>query len=69
VLADAGGAVLLDDEKDRKKNAEKLRGAVESLLYDVDRRRAMSEAARKLGKPDAAANVARIVMEIAAAGR
>lgn len=69
VLADAGGAVLLDDEKDRKKNAEKLRAAVESLLYDADKRRAMSEAARKLGKPDAATNVARIITEIAATGR
>lgn len=69
VLADAGAAILLDDEKDRKKNAEKLRAAVESLLYDADKRRAMSEAARKLGKPDAAANVARLITEIAAASR
>jgi UDP-N-acetylglucosamine--N-acetylmuramyl-(pentapeptide) pyrophosphoryl-undecaprenol N-acetylglucosamine transferase len=69
VLADAGAAVLLDDEKDRKKNAEKLRAAVESLLYDADKRRAMSEAARSLGKPDAAANVARLITEIAAASR
>jgi UDP-N-acetylglucosamine--N-acetylmuramyl-(pentapeptide) pyrophosphoryl-undecaprenol N-acetylglucosamine transferase len=69
VLADAGAAILLDDEKDRKKNAEKLRAAVESLLYDADKRRAMSEAARKLGKPDAAANVARLVTEIVSASR
>lgn len=69
VLADAGAAILLDDEKDRKKNAEKLRAAVESLLYDADKRRAMSEAARKLGKPDAAANVARLITEIAAGSR
>lgn len=69
VLADAGAAILLDDEKDRKKNAEKLRAAVESLLYDADKRRAMSEAARKLGKPDAAANVARLITEIAAGCR
>jgi UDP-N-acetylglucosamine--N-acetylmuramyl-(pentapeptide) pyrophosphoryl-undecaprenol N-acetylglucosamine transferase len=69
VLADAGAAVLLDDEKDRKKNAEKLRAAVESLLYGADKRRAMSEAARALGKPDAAANVARLITEIAAVSR
>jgi UDP-N-acetylglucosamine--N-acetylmuramyl-(pentapeptide) pyrophosphoryl-undecaprenol N-acetylglucosamine transferase len=69
VLADAGAAILLDDEKDRKKNAEKLRTAVESLLFDADKRRAMSEAARKLGKPDAAANVARLITEIAARSR
>lgn len=69
VLADAGAAMLLDDEKDRKKNAEKLRAAVESLLYDADRRRAMSDAARALGKPEAAGNVARLITEIATASR
>src|SRR5205085_11855729 len=46
VLADAGAAVLIDDQKDRRKNAEALRPAVESLLYDAPRRRAMSDAAR-----------------------
>ena len=54
VLADAGAAVLIDDEKDRRKNADKLRPAVESLLYDAERRKTMAAAARKLGKPDAA---------------
>jgi UDP-N-acetylglucosamine--N-acetylmuramyl-(pentapeptide) pyrophosphoryl-undecaprenol N-acetylglucosamine transferase len=65
VLADGGAAILLDDEKDAKKNAAKLRPAVESLLYDVTRRRNMSEAARKLGKPEAADNVARLVSDMA----
>ena len=69
VLADAGAAILLDDEKDRKKNSEKLRSAVESLLYDADKRRAMSEAARSLGKPQAAFNVAQLITEIAAGSR
>jgi UDP-N-acetylglucosamine--N-acetylmuramyl-(pentapeptide) pyrophosphoryl-undecaprenol N-acetylglucosamine transferase len=66
VLETAGAAIVLDDEKDRKKNAEKLRPAVESLLYDVDKRQAMSAAARKLGKPGAAENVARLMTEMAA---
>src|SRR6185312_10543136 len=61
VLADAGAAVLLDDEKDRRKNAENLRPAIESLLYDAERRRLMSDAARKLGTPQAAENVAQLV--------
>lgn len=61
VLADAGAAVLLDDEKDRRKTAEKLRPAVQSLLYDAGRRRKMSDAARKLGRPDAAGAVARVL--------
>jgi UDP-N-acetylglucosamine--N-acetylmuramyl-(pentapeptide) pyrophosphoryl-undecaprenol N-acetylglucosamine transferase len=66
VLEAAGAAIVLDDEKDRKKNAEKLRPAVESLLYDVAKRQAMSAAARKLGKPQAAENVARLMTELAA---
>ncbi|HXE54229.1 MAG TPA: UDP-N-acetylglucosamine--N-acetylmuramyl-(pentapeptide) pyrophosphoryl-undecaprenol N-acetylglucosamine transferase, partial [Tepidisphaeraceae bacterium] len=69
VLADAGATVLLDDEKDRRKNSDKLRPAIESLLYDAEKRRLMSEAARKLGKPHAAENVAQLVTELAQTGR
>jgi UDP-N-acetylglucosamine--N-acetylmuramyl-(pentapeptide) pyrophosphoryl-undecaprenol N-acetylglucosamine transferase len=47
-------AVLIDDEKDAKKNALKLRPALESLLYEQTKRQAMGEAARKLGRTDAA---------------
>jgi len=61
VLEDAGAAVLLDDVKDRRKNAERLKPAVETLLYDGDRRRAMAGAAKKIGKPDAAGNVAKVL--------
>jgi len=43
-----------------------LRPAVESLLYDADRRKRMGDAAQKLGKPDAAAAVAQVVSELAA---
>ncbi len=69
VLAEAGAAILVDDEKDAKKNAQKLRPAIEPLLYDVVKRRTMSEAARKIGKPDAAENVARLITELARSGR
>ena len=69
VLADAGAAILLDDEKDRQRNAEKLRPVVEPLLEDEAKRRAMSAAATKLGKPEAAENVAHIVTEIAQISR
>src|SRR5687768_14310039 len=55
VLANAGAAVVVDDEKDRKKNAEKLRPIVEPLLADAEKRRAMADAAKALGRPDAAA--------------
>jgi UDP-N-acetylglucosamine--N-acetylmuramyl-(pentapeptide) pyrophosphoryl-undecaprenol N-acetylglucosamine transferase len=61
VLEDAGAAVLLDDVKDRRRNAEKLKPTVESLLYDGEKRRAMASAARKLGKPGAAGNVANVL--------
>jgi UDP-N-acetylglucosamine--N-acetylmuramyl-(pentapeptide) pyrophosphoryl-undecaprenol N-acetylglucosamine transferase len=64
VLADAGAAVLVDDERDAQKNAEKLRPILESLLYDTPRRQGMSEAARKLGKPDAAVAVAGVIAEM-----
>jgi UDP-N-acetylglucosamine--N-acetylmuramyl-(pentapeptide) pyrophosphoryl-undecaprenol N-acetylglucosamine transferase len=64
VLADASAAVLIDDEKDAKKNALKLRPALESLLYEQTKRQAMGDAARKLGKANAADAVAEIVMKM-----
>lgn len=64
VLANAGAALLVEDEKDARKNADKLRPMVETLLYDAGKRSAMSQAAKKLGKPDAAANVAHVVVEL-----
>ena len=69
VLVDVGAAVLVDDEKDRLKNAKKLQDVIESLLYDADKRRAMSEAAKKLGKPEAAENVAQLIRELAQTNR
>ncbi|HWE02982.1 MAG TPA: UDP-N-acetylglucosamine--N-acetylmuramyl-(pentapeptide) pyrophosphoryl-undecaprenol N-acetylglucosamine transferase, partial [Tepidisphaeraceae bacterium] len=38
-LSDAGAAALVDDEMDRRKNADKLRPVLESLLYDAGKRR------------------------------
>jgi len=64
VLADAGAAVLMNDEKDRRANASKLQPILEALLHDGNRRAVMSEAARKLSHPDAAANVAQVLIEI-----
>jgi UDP-N-acetylglucosamine--N-acetylmuramyl-(pentapeptide) pyrophosphoryl-undecaprenol N-acetylglucosamine transferase len=69
VLVDAGAAVLVDDEKDRRKNALKIKGVIESLLYDADRRRAMADAARKLGKPDAAFQVASLAAQMSGTSR
>lgn len=69
VLADAGAAILIDDEKDRRKNADKLRPALESILFDVNKRKAMADAAKKIGRPDASSAVAQLMMEMTGAGR
>ncbi|HEX5245078.1 MAG TPA: UDP-N-acetylglucosamine--N-acetylmuramyl-(pentapeptide) pyrophosphoryl-undecaprenol N-acetylglucosamine transferase, partial [Tepidisphaeraceae bacterium] len=67
VLADGGAAILIDDEKNRQKNAPKLAAAIAPLLQDANKRRQMADAARKLGKPDAAERVARLIVELARA--
>lgn len=66
VLADSGAAVAIDDERDRKKNAAKLRPVLESLLFDAPKRQAMAAAARKLGKPAAAEAVVAEMMRMLA---
>jgi UDP-N-acetylglucosamine--N-acetylmuramyl-(pentapeptide) pyrophosphoryl-undecaprenol N-acetylglucosamine transferase len=62
VLADAGAAVLIDDEKNREKNAAKLSPVVAELLNDASKRNSMVTSAKKLGKPHAAAAVADVLM-------
>jgi UDP-N-acetylglucosamine--N-acetylmuramyl-(pentapeptide) pyrophosphoryl-undecaprenol N-acetylglucosamine transferase len=64
VLADVGAAVLLEDQKDGKKNAETLKPVIQSLLYDAPRRHAMSTAARSKGRKDGADAVAEVIMEM-----
>ena len=58
VLVDAGAAVLVEDQRERNATGEALRGVLEALLYDAPRRRAMSDAARALSRPDAADAIA-----------
>ena len=60
VVADAGGAVLVRDEDC---DAAALETALERLLAPSERERA-SEAARRLGHRDAAAGIARVVLEV-----
>ena len=69
VLADGGAAVLLDDEKDRRRNGDKLRPILESLLHDESRRKSMGAAAKKLGHPDAANRVAQVLTQLAQVSR
>ena len=61
VLVDAGAAELLDDEKDAGRNAAKLRPMLAALWGDEEKRSRRAEAARQLGRPDAAAAVADVV--------
>ncbi len=67
VLSGAGAAIRVKDEKDPARNAAKLRPVVERLLHDGARRREMSDAARRIGKPDAADRVADVVGEMVGA--
>jgi UDP-N-acetylglucosamine--N-acetylmuramyl-(pentapeptide) pyrophosphoryl-undecaprenol N-acetylglucosamine transferase len=60
-LGRAGGAVVIgDDELD----GATLVAAVEPLLTDPDRHARLSRAARAFGRRDAAANVARLVLDL-----
>lgn len=65
VLEQSGAAVILPDAKDPAKNAEKLRPLLETLMYDQNKRQAMADAARRLGRPDAAGAVASAINELA----
>ena len=69
VLADVGAAVLLEDQKDARKNAETLKPVIQSLLYDAPRRQAMSQAALSKGRKDGADAVAQVIMEMTAIRR
>ncbi|WP_052667696.1 undecaprenyldiphospho-muramoylpentapeptide beta-N-acetylglucosaminyltransferase [Nitriliruptor alkaliphilus] len=65
-LANAGGAVMVsDDELD----GASLVAAVEPLLTDPERHAAVAAAARAFGRPDAATNVARLLLDLLPATR
>jgi len=57
-LARCGAAVLLEDKIDPKVNAPALRRAWGSLMFDDAARVRMADAARKLGRPNAANDIA-----------
>ncbi len=59
-LASNGAAVILDDDK-----LHSMLPLVGELLHNEARLRAMSEAARRLARPDAAGRIARILIELA----
>jgi len=59
-LADAGAAIVVEDNK-----LNGLLPLVGELLADEARRTTMAEAARRLARPDAATNIARLLLEVA----
>jgi UDP-N-acetylglucosamine--N-acetylmuramyl-(pentapeptide) pyrophosphoryl-undecaprenol N-acetylglucosamine transferase len=59
-LEHAGGAVVIDDAE---LDGEALRAAAEPLLTDPTRYAEVAAASRAFGRPDAATNVARLVLE------
>jgi UDP-N-acetylglucosamine--N-acetylmuramyl-(pentapeptide) pyrophosphoryl-undecaprenol N-acetylglucosamine transferase len=61
-LVRAGGAILVDDEKDAQKNAMAIQKVFETLLYDATRRAEMAACARRAGKPHAAQAIAREIV-------
>jgi len=62
-LADNGAAVILDDGE-----VGAMLPLVGQLLHDEPRLRAMREAARRLARPDAAARIARMLLDLAGRG-
>jgi len=65
VLEKAGATIILDDEKDARKNSARLKPLLESLLFDSEKRRSMARAAKSLSRSDAAEQVARTLLELA----
>ncbi len=59
VLASEGAAVVVED---RQLDGQRLIKEVDTLLQDAERLRDMREAARRIGKPDAAARLAELVL-------
>jgi len=60
ILEAAGAAVVLDDEAT---SAQKVASLAEELLFDTGRLERMKESALSFGRPDAADNLARLVLE------
>lgn len=65
-LTGAGAAVMIRDRKDATMNAADLRPVLLDLLTDDNQRRAMADAAHKLGRPEAAAQVAHCLIALMA---
>jgi len=65
VLGRAGAAVVVEDKLDGKANAAALKKTLHELMTDQARRQAMAEASRRVGRPDAAEQVADAILKMA----
>ncbi|HUO08643.1 MAG TPA: UDP-N-acetylglucosamine--N-acetylmuramyl-(pentapeptide) pyrophosphoryl-undecaprenol N-acetylglucosamine transferase [Phycisphaerae bacterium] len=63
-LVRAGAAFIVDDAKEASANASAIKPALESLLYDEELRDRMAEAARVVGKPGAAVEIAKEILAL-----
>jgi UDP-N-acetylglucosamine--N-acetylmuramyl-(pentapeptide) pyrophosphoryl-undecaprenol N-acetylglucosamine transferase len=67
VLVDAGAAVMLEDRRDATATAAELEPILTELMTDHARRERMAQAARALGRPGAARQIAVMLAEAATA--
>jgi UDP-N-acetylglucosamine--N-acetylmuramyl-(pentapeptide) pyrophosphoryl-undecaprenol N-acetylglucosamine transferase len=65
VLVDAGAAIMLEDQKDASANIRALAPVLTMLMTDTAKREKMSQAARALGRPEAADLVAECIVKTA----
>lgn len=64
-LVEAGAAILVDDSE---LDAARLADIVSPIVTDANRRERMSDAARSVARPNAAADVAQLILDLAASG-
>jgi UDP-N-acetylglucosamine--N-acetylmuramyl-(pentapeptide) pyrophosphoryl-undecaprenol N-acetylglucosamine transferase len=65
VLVDAGAAVMFEDQKDAAANIRTLAPVLKTLMTDTAKREKMTQAARTLGRPEAADLVADCIVKTA----
>jgi UDP-N-acetylglucosamine--N-acetylmuramyl-(pentapeptide) pyrophosphoryl-undecaprenol N-acetylglucosamine transferase len=61
-LVKVGAAVIVDDAKDARRNAQAIQTVLKTLLYDEAKRSEMAGRARAAGKPQAADTIAREIL-------
>ncbi len=64
-LVEAGAAVIVDDVPDSQDRAERLWQKLEGLMADNERRCRMAEACRQVARPQAAADIAQRLLDMA----